>query len=152
MKVSELMTKNVQVVYPDQSIKDAAAIMAKIDVGAIPVHDDQRLLGMITDRDIAIRAVAEGLGPDTKIRDAMTEEVMYCFLDQDLEEVSHNMADIQVRRMPVLDRDKRLVGILSLADIATDGNSLQSSEALAGISRPGGQHSQARIEPARGSR
>ncbi len=118
--------------------------MSKMGVGAIPVRDDERLLGMITDRDIAIRAVAKGMGPDTKIRDAMTEEMTYCFSDQDLEEVSRNMADIQVRRLPVLDRDKRLVGILSLADIATDGNRLQSSEALAGISRPGGQHTQAR--------
>jgi CBS domain-containing protein len=97
---------------------------------------------MITDRDIAIRCVAKGRGPDAKIREIMSDEVKYCFADQDIEQVAQNMAQIQVRRLPVLDRDKRLVGIVSLGDIATIAGGMEAGEALSGISLPGGQHSQ----------
>jgi CBS domain-containing protein len=97
---------------------------------------------MITDRDIAIRGIAQGKGPKAKVRDVMTSDVKYCFDDQEVEEVTRNMADIQVRRLPVLNREKRLVGILSLGDIASrDGK--DAGEALRGISRPGGEHTQA---------
>jgi CBS domain-containing protein len=97
---------------------------------------------MITDRDIAIRGIAKGKGPKAKVRDVMTADVKYCFEDQDVEEITRNMADIQVRRLPVLNRDKRLVGILSLGDIAiSDGKG--AGDALSGISRPGGEHTQA---------
>jgi CBS domain-containing protein len=97
---------------------------------------------MITDRDIAIRGIAKGKGPDTKVRDVMTEDVKYCFDDQEIEEVTRNMADIQVRRLPVLNREKRLVGILSLGDIVSR-DSKCAGDALRGISRPGGEHTQA---------
>src|SRR5687768_10962062 len=116
--------------------------MAELDAGVLPVGENDRLVGMITDRDIAIRGVAEGKGPDAKVRDVMTADVRYCFEDQDLEEVTRNMANIQVRRLPVVDRDKRLVGIVSLGDIATSREAEEAGEALSRISRPGGEHSQ----------
>ncbi len=97
---------------------------------------------MITDRDIAVRGVAEGKGPDTKEQDVMTRDIKYCFDDQDVEDVIHNMGDIQVRRLPVVSRDKRLVGILSLGDIAITASDGKAAEALGKISRPGGDHTQ----------
>ena len=143
MKVSEAMTKDVRVVNPDDTIRKAARTMASIDAGVLPVGENDRLIGMITDRDIAIRGIANGKGPKAKVRDVMTEDVKYCFDDQEIEEVTRNMADIQVRRLPVLNRDKRLVGILSLGDIATSRDGKAASDALRGISRPGGEHVQA---------
>jgi CBS domain-containing protein len=117
-------------------------MMAQVDVGLLPIGQNDRLVGMVTDRDIAIRAVAAGLGPKTKVANVMSKEVKYCFEDDDVAEVAQNMADLQIRRLPVLNREKRLVGILSLADIAlSDGGS--AGDALSGISRPGGLHSQA---------
>ena len=118
MKVSQAMTRDVRVSSPDETIRKAAKTMAKLDAGVLPVGENDQLIGMITDRDIAIRGIAEGKGPKAKVRDVMTDDVKYCFEDQELEEVTRNMADIQVRRLPVLNRDKRLVGILSLGDIA----------------------------------
>src|ERR687883_714396 len=112
MRVSEAMTRDVRVASPEQSIREAARIMAEIDAGVMPVREGDRLVGMITDRDIAVRAVAEGKGPDTPIREVMTEDVKYCFEDDDTGDVARNMAEIQVRRLPVLTREKRLVGIV----------------------------------------
>ena len=143
MRVSETMTRDIRVARPDQSIREAADTMRETDIGALPVRDGDRLIGVITDRDIAIRAVAEGKSPDTTVREIMTEKVCYCYDDQDIEEVTRNMADIQVRRLPVLNRDKRLVGILSLGDIAISPDGQEAGEALRGISRPGGDHTQA---------
>src|SRR5437868_11874338 len=114
MRVSEAMTREVRIATPGQSIREVAKIMAEIDAGAMPVGENDRLVGMITDRDIAIRAIGAGKGPDTPVRDVMSSEVKYCFEDEDLQQVAKNMADIQVRRLPVVNRDKRLVGILSL--------------------------------------
>jgi CBS domain-containing protein len=142
MKVSETMTSDVQLASPSQTIQDAARLMAEIDAGVLPVGDNDRLVGMITDRDIAVRAVAKGLPPSTPVREVMSQEVMYCFEDDDLDDVAHNMADIQARRLPVLNRNKRLVGILSLADIAIAEGPEPAGEAICGISEPGGQHSQ----------
>jgi CBS domain-containing protein len=142
MLVGEAMTTNVKIANPNQSIRDAARVMAQIDAGILPVGEHDRLVGMITDRDIAVRAVGAGMGPDTPIREIMTEEVKYCFEDDDLDEVADNMADIKVRRLPVLDRDKRLVGILSLADLALADGARSAGSALCGISEPGGEHSQ----------
>ena len=142
MKVSEAMTPDVQIANPAQSIRDAARMMAAIDSGVLPVGDNDRLVGMITDRDIAIRAVARGLGPDTKVADVMSAEVKYCYEDEELDDVAQNMAEIKVRRLPVLSRDKRLVGIVSLGDIATFDGPDSAGEALCDISEPGGLHSQ----------
>lgn len=143
MNVSDVMTREVQVASPEQSIRDAAQLMMKIDAGTVPVGKDQKLVGMLTDRDIAVRAVAKGLGPDTPVREIMSADVKYCFEDQSIEEVARNMADIQVRRLPVVNRDKRLVGILSLGDLAVRSN-CSTNEALRGVSTPGGEHSQSR--------
>ena len=121
MRVSEAMTRDVRVATPGQSIRDAAKTMAEIDAGVLPVGENDRLIGMITDRDIAIRAVAADKGPQTPIRDIMSKEVLYCFEDDDVDDVVQNMADIKVRRLPVLNHEKRLVGILSLGDIARGG-------------------------------
>jgi CBS domain-containing protein len=117
------------------------AIMAEIDAGSVPVATSERLVGMITDRDIAVRAVAMGKGPDASVGDVMTADVKYCFDDQEVEEVTQNMGDIQVRRLPVVNREKRLVGILSLGDVARTG-SQDTGETLSEISKPGGKHSQ----------
>ena len=142
MKVSEAMTCDVRVTSPDQSIREAARIMAEIDAGVLPVGEGDRLVGMITDRDIAVRAVAEGKGPDTPVREVMTQDVKYCFKDEDTDHVARNMADQQVRRLPVVNRDKRLVGILSLGDVAVMEGARPAGEALTGVSQPGGEHSQ----------
>jgi CBS domain-containing protein len=136
MQVQDLMTRDVATVKPGQSLKNAARSMAELDVGVLPVSEGDRLIGMITDRDIVIRAVAEGKGPDATVREVMTPEVKYCFCDQDIDEVSNNMADTQIRRLPVVDRDKRLVGILSLGDLAVSGEPDCAVAALSGISRP----------------
>src|SRR5258705_8020186 len=114
MKVSEAMTRDVRVANPNETIRDAARMMGEINAGSLPVGENDRLVGVITDRDIAIRAVAEGKAPTTKVSEIMSREVLYCFDDQDVEEVAQNMADVKVRRMPVVNREKRLVGIISL--------------------------------------
>jgi len=142
MRVSEAMTRDVRVANPGQSIRDVAKIMAEIDAGAIPVGENDRLVGMITDRDIAIRAIAKGKGPDTPVRDVMSKDVKYCYEDEDLEHVARNMGDIQVRRLPVVSRDKRLVGIVSLGDVAQNEDSETTGETTAGVSQRGGQHRQ----------
>jgi CBS domain-containing protein len=142
MRVSEVMSRDVQIANPKQSICDAAKMMASIDAGVLPVGENDRLVGMVTDRDIAIRAVGAGKGPETPIRDVMSKEVKYCFDDDDLDEVAHNMADIKVRRLPVLNHQKRLVGIVSLGDIAMANSPDSAGAALSEISEPGGLHSQ----------
>ena len=116
--------------------------MAEIDAGSVPVSDNDRLVGMITDRDIAVRAVAQGKSPDTKIGEVMSHEMLYCFEDEELEEVSRNMGDVKVRRMPVVNRDKRLVGIISLGDLARHEEPAETGHAMSDIARPGGEHSQ----------
>jgi CBS domain-containing protein len=110
--------------------------MLALNVGLLPVTDGDRLVGMISDRDIAIRGVAMGLGPDSRVGAVMTEDVKYCFEDQDLEEITQNMGDIQVRRLPVLNRDKQLVGIIALGDIARADSGDGTAEALSQISEP----------------
>lgn len=142
MRVSEAMSRDVRVANPGQSICDAAKIMAEIDAGAVPVNENDKLVGMITDRDIAIRAIAGGKGPDTPVREVMSKDVKYCYEDEELDHVAKNMADIQVRRLPVVNREKRLVGIIALGDIATSQEKA-GGRAVKGVSRPGGQHTQA---------
>jgi CBS domain-containing protein len=142
MRVSEAMTRDVRLTTPNQTVQDAAKVMAEIDAGIVPVSEGDRLVGMITDRDIAIRAVAVGKGPQTPVREIMSAEVKYCFEDEDLDHVTRNMADIQVRRLPVVNKEKRLVGILSLGDIAVMHEGHYAETALSGISEPGGLHTQ----------
>jgi len=135
MKVKEAMTRNPRIAAPGQSIRDIARIMAETDTGSIPVGENDKLVGMITDRDIAVRGVARGNGPDTLVRDVMTKDVKYCYEDEDLNHVAKNMAEIQVRRLPVMNRDKRLVGILTIGDVA-QADMKAAMGALAGTSRP----------------
>ncbi|MBH5402363.1 CBS domain-containing protein [Bradyrhizobium sp. CNPSo 4010] len=139
-KISEVMTRDAKVVNPTDTIQDAAKLMKQCDCGVLPVGDGDRLVGMITDRDIAVRCIADGKGPDSKVRDAMSHEVKYCFEDEDISHVCANMSEIQVRRLPVLDRNKRLVGIVSLSDLARQ--SAGTAKALHGIVRPSQQHNQ----------
>lgn len=143
MRVSECMTREVTMANPEASICDAAKMMADCDAGALPVSENDRLVGVITDRDIAVRAVAEGRDSSAKVRDVMSAEVRYCFEDDDIDDVMRNMGDLQVRRLPVLNRDKRLVGIVSLSDLAK-GAAAPAGKALTDIARPGGEHSQTR--------
>lgn len=140
MRVSEAMTRDVRVANPNQSIHDVAQIMAECDIGALPVGENDRLVGMITDRDIAVRAVAKGLLPDaTKVREVMSQDVKYCFDDQEISDVAQNMGDVQLHRLPVVDHDKRLVGILALADIAQAEGPEPAGKAVSGISEPAAQ-------------
>jgi CBS domain-containing protein len=141
MNIQDCMSKDVQIASPDQTIRDAAQKMKEIDAGFLPVGENDRLVGMITDRDIAVRGVAAGKGPDTPVREVMSKEVLYCFEDESIDAVSEKMAKQQIRRMPVLNHDKRLVGIISLGDISQQDRT-GSAEALSGISSPGGQHVQ----------
>jgi CBS domain-containing protein len=148
MKVSEAMSRDVCVASPNESICEVACTMAQIDAGIVPVAENDRVVGMITDRDIAVRAVAAGKGPDTQVREVMTPDVKYCFEDEDLSHVAKNMAQQRVRRLPVMNRDKRLVGILSVGDIALTRNKKAATEALSGVSQHGGPHSQSARRPA----
>jgi CBS domain-containing protein len=120
MKLTDIMTHGVEIISPDTTVADAADTMRNLDLGALPVCDGTRLVGMLTDRDIIIRAVAEGRDPtQTRVSSCMTPDVIYCFQDQEAEEAEKLMQEKQIRRLPILDRDKQLVGILALADIAT---------------------------------
>ncbi len=143
MKIAEIMSSDVQTITPDQPIQEAARLMLNEDTGALPVGDGERLIGMVTDRDITVRAVAEGRGPDTPVREVMSEKLLFAWDDQDVEDVAIQMSDAQVRRMPVLSREgERLVGIVSIGDLATQGDSDSAEAALSGVSEPGGDHNQ----------
>jgi len=142
MRVSDAMTREVRVASPGQSIREVAKVMAEIDAGSMPVGDNDRLVGMITDRDIAIRAVAQGKGPDTPVREVMsTDQVLYCYEDEELAHVAQNMGQQQVRRLPVVNREKRLVGIVSLGDVA-QSEARSANKAVKGVTKPGAQHNQ----------
>ena len=140
MRVSDAMTRDVRVASPGQTIRDVAKIMDEIDAGSVPVGENDRLVGMITDRDIAVRAVAAGKGPDTPVREVMSSDVKYCYEDEELDHVAQNMGDIKVRRLPVVSRDKRLVGIVSLGDLARKEDK-SAGKTVRGVSQPGGPHS-----------
>ncbi|MGE0310552.1 MAG: CBS domain-containing protein [Lautropia sp.] len=135
MKVQELMSRDVRLARPEQTIRDVARLMQSQDIGAMPVEENDRLAGMITDRDIAVRAVAAGHGPDTRVSEVMTRGIKYCFDDQELDEVAANMAKQQLRRMPVVNRERRLVGILAIADVARRELDAATAKAIEGISK-----------------
>lgn len=143
MKVAEVMTPHVTLVQPDQSIVEAAKTMASDDIGALPVGENDRLIGMITDRDIVVRGIAKGIAADAKVREVMTEKIGYCFDDDEIEQAAEAMAEKRVRRLAVLNRGKRLVGMISLGDIAAaDVEGDVSGDALRGVSRRGPPHTQ----------
>ena len=137
MKVSEIMTRDVCIARPDHTIEDVARMMLAIDAGLLPVGEDDTLVGTITDRDIAVRAVAEGKDPaTTTVREAMSEGIRYCFEDQTVDEAADLMGREQIRRLPILNREKRLVGIVALGDLATRTlASRPAGEALSGVSK-----------------
>ena len=136
MRIGEIMSRDVEVARPQDSIQDVARRMKEIDAGAIPVCDGERLKGMVTDRDIVLRVVSEGRSFDTSAADVMTAEVEYCYEDDDIAEAADRMAELQVRRLAVLDHDQRLVGIVSLGDIAQQGKDKTTGQALEEISEP----------------
>jgi CBS domain-containing protein len=136
------MTRDVQTVRPDQPVQQAASFMLSADAGSIPVTDGDRLIGMITDRDIAVRGVAKGFGPDTPVRELMTNDIVSARDDDDVEEAASRMSEAQVRRLPVIDQDQRLCGIVSLGDLARETDEDCAGEALEGVSQPGGRHQQ----------
>ena len=141
MQIAQIMTKNVHIVSPDDSVTAVARHMADNDIGFLPVGQNDRLVGTITDRDIVVRCVADGRDGDMTVAEVMSADVKYCFEDEEIGDVARNMGDIQVRRLPVLNRDKRLVGVVSLADAARRDPSLAGA-GLQGVTAPGGAHNQ----------
>ena len=142
MQVGDAMTRDVCVCGADETIAHCAAAMARNDIGVLPVAHNNLLVGMITDRDIAIRAVAAGKGPETPVREVLSNEVLFCFEDQDLAHVAKSMGEAKVRTVPVLTRDHRLAGILSLGDVARRSPGVAGG-AMGELSKHGGPHSQA---------
>ena len=137
-KLKEIMTSNVEVIAPEATVQEAAMKMKDLNVGAIPVCDGDKLFGMITDRDLVIRVVAEGRNPQTaSVSKAMTPDVVFCFEDDDIEKASQLMAQRQIRRLPVLSSAKKLVGIVALGDLAVHAENLQmSGHVLGQVSTP----------------
>ena len=133
--IRDLMTSNVETVGPDHTARDAAAFMLSADTGSIPVCENDKVIGMITDRDIAVRGVAVGKGPDCSVRDLMTNDVICARDTDDAHEIAHKMGQAQVRRLPVLDASDKLVGMVSLGDLSREAETSAASEALEGVSK-----------------
>jgi CBS domain-containing protein len=136
MQVGEIMTSNVHLLSPEDSIQSAACQMRDEGIGSLPVSSGDRLVGYVTDRDIAVRGVAAGKKLDAAVSEVMSDRILYCFVDDEIEEVAESMAKNQVRRLPVLTREKRLCGVVSLGDLATRGTQAVAEDALSEISRP----------------
>ena len=142
-KVADVMSKDVRLASPDDTVQQAARAMSEQDTGVLPVGENDRLVGMVTDRDLAVRALATGKDPaKTRLREVMSGEPRYVFDDEPVERAAASMAEQQVQRMAVLNRDKRLVGIVSVGDLAREAGGGTAGKALEGIARPGGQHTQ----------
>ena len=142
MQLREVMTRHIEEIRPDANLKEAAEKMRSMDIGALPVCENDRLVGMLTDRDIAIRAVAEGRDPmQTCVRDAMSAGTVFCYEDDDVSEAARIMEQKQIRRLPVFNRQGRAVGIVSLGDLATRiGNDHLSGDVLEQVSQPAQHH------------
>jgi CBS domain-containing protein len=123
-------------------VQEAANFMLSADAGSIPVTEGDRLIGMITDRDIAVRGIAKGYGPDTPVRELMTDDLVIVRVDDDVQDAATKMSEAQVRRLPVIDQDERLCGIVSLGDLSREATDTAASQALEGVTQPGGEHSQ----------
>ncbi|HEY5869354.1 MAG TPA: CBS domain-containing protein [Candidatus Tectomicrobia bacterium] len=138
MQLRAIMTPEVEVIPPEATLQQAAAKMRRLNIGPLPVCDGDRLIGMLTDRDITVRAVAEGCDPTTTtVREAMTPDLAYCFDDQEVQDAVQLMERYQIRRLPILTRDKRLVGMVSLGDLAVSSSELtQGGETLKQVSEP----------------
>jgi len=136
-QLKDLMSRDVKVIDPEMSIGEAAIQMRDGDFGMLPVGEDDRMIGTISDRDIAIRAIAEGKDSETKVRDVMSDGIAWAYEDDSVDKAVKIMSERQVRRLPVVDRDKRLVGIVALGDFAVDVAQLRpAAEALSEISKP----------------
>jgi CBS domain-containing protein len=136
-QLKDVMSRGVQVISPDSTIREAARKMREGDFGMMPVGENDRMIGAITDRDIAIRAVAEGKDPDTRVRDVMSEDIVWAYEDASVEEAAELMSEHQIRRLPIVNRDKRLVGIVALGDFAVEASDIEpAAEALTEISQP----------------
>jgi CBS domain-containing protein len=142
MTVSAVMTKTPLIVQPDDTLQSVANKMCELDIGFLPVSDGDHQLGLITDRDIALYAVARGKSPDARVGEFMSQDILYCFDDEDVDAVMKNMAQVKLRPTPVVNRAKRLVGIVSLADAALNHKPASVGGALTGIAHPGGAHPQ----------
>ena len=143
MDIRSVMTANPATCTPDATLRQAAQMMKDHDCGQIPVvGQDRQPVGVITDRDIAVRGVAKGFGPDTPVRELMTNDIVSARDDDDVEEAANRMSEAQVRRLPVIDQDQRLCGIVSLGDLARETDEDCAGEALEGVSQPGGRHQQ----------
>jgi CBS domain-containing protein len=141
-QLKNVMTRDVKTVSPDATAQEAASFMLSADTGSIPVCENEKVIGMVTDRDIAVRAIAEGRGPDCSVRDLMSENIICARDTDDVQAVAQQMSDAQVRRLPVVDADDRLVGMVSLGDLSRETDGEVAHEALEGVSAPGGQHQQ----------
>ncbi len=137
MKIRDIMTEDVEIASPNDTVASAAQRMAEYGCGVLPVGENDRLVGMITDRDIVTRAIAKGADPQTcRVKEVMSAGVKYCYDDESDDDLARAMKELQIKRLPVLNRDKRLVGIVSLCDLALIANAARISEAVSGISRP----------------
>ena len=137
-QLRDVMSHNVKILNPEAAIKDAARQMRDGNFGLMPVGENDRLIGTLSDRDIVIRAVAEGLGAEAKVRDVMSADIVWAYENDSVEKASRIMSDHQVRRLPVVNADKRLVGIVALGDIAVGGADVKrTGQALSDISKPG---------------
>jgi CBS domain-containing protein len=136
MKVRDVMTTDVKVIACEGTLRQAAEMMRACDFGSLPVSRDQRLVGMLTDRDIVVRAVAEGLGGDCPVSKVMSEDLKFCYDDQSVEEAASRMSDLGVRRLPVVDRQERLVGFMSLSNVASADNECATEDLLEGTAKP----------------
>jgi CBS domain-containing protein len=137
MKVQSIMSPDCKYLDQDAAVIDAARLMANEGFGSVPITDGSKLIGMLTDRDIVVRGVAKGVDLDTaRVSELMSDTIYYVYADENVDDVAENMAEMQVRRMPVVDRDKKLVGIVSLGDISTKGAKKPAADALKEISKP----------------
>ncbi|MFL6532213.1 MAG: CBS domain-containing protein [Pseudomonas sp.] len=136
MKINEIMSREVRTISPDTPLREVAQIMRQADIGALVINQNDRMAGMVTDRDLVVRAMAEGMNMDTPVSRIMSDEVRYCFDDEEIDHVAKNMAQSEKRRLPVVNRDKRLVGMVSLANVASCNADKVSANLLRGVAQP----------------
>ncbi|MBA1379222.1 CBS domain-containing protein [Pseudomonas brassicacearum] len=136
MKINEIMSREVRTISPDTPLREVAQIMRQADIGALVINQNDRMAGMVTDRDLVVRAMAEGMNMGTPVSRIMSDEVRYCFDDEEIDHVAKNMAQIEKRRLPVVNRDKRLVGMVSLANVASCNADKVSANLLRGVAQP----------------
>jgi CBS domain-containing protein len=142
MNITDFMTTDIEKVSPSDTVQQAASFMLSADTGSIPVCDGEKVVGMITDRDIAVRGIGKGLGPDAKVSELMTDDVVCASCTDSVESIARQMAERQVRRMPVVDENQQLVGMISLGDLSRHDKQQAATRALEGVTAPGGDHQQ----------